>query len=70
MSLIFCHLGAGQGSRRGSLRFFFIDDDHLCFAVGDVSGKGVPASLFMAVTKALFRATAGTAALRVKSSRA
>ena len=39
--------------------FFFIDDDHLCFAVGDVSGKGVPAALFMAVTKTLFRATAG-----------
>jgi len=39
--------------------FFFIDDDHLCFAVADVSGKGVPASLFMAVTKTLFRATAG-----------
>ncbi|HEY6366173.1 MAG TPA: SpoIIE family protein phosphatase [Candidatus Binatia bacterium] len=38
--------------------FFFIDDDHLCFAVGDVSDKGVPASLFMAVTKTLFRATA------------
>ena len=37
--------------------FFFIDDDHLCFAVGDVSGKGVPASLFMAVTKTLFRST-------------
>jgi len=39
--------------------FFFIDDDHLCFAVGDVSGKGVPAALFMAVTKTLFKATAG-----------
>jgi phosphoserine phosphatase RsbU/P len=39
--------------------FFFIDDDHLCFAVADVSGKGVPASLFMAVTKTLFRSTAG-----------
>jgi sigma-B regulation protein RsbU (phosphoserine phosphatase) len=38
--------------------FFFIDNDHLCFAVGDVSGKGVPASLFMAVTKTLFRSTA------------
>jgi phosphoserine phosphatase RsbU/P len=38
--------------------FFFIDDDHLCFAIGDVSGKGVPASLFMAVTKTLFRSTA------------
>jgi sigma-B regulation protein RsbU (phosphoserine phosphatase) len=39
--------------------FFLIDDDRLCFAIGDVSGKGVPASLFMAVTKTLFRATAG-----------
>ena len=40
--------------------FFFINDDHLCFAIGDVSGKGVPAALFMAVTKTLFRSTAGT----------
>ena len=31
--------------------FFLIDDDHLCFIIGDVSGKGVPAALFMAVTK-------------------
>jgi sigma-B regulation protein RsbU (phosphoserine phosphatase) len=37
--------------------FFFIDEDRLCFAIGDVSGKGVPASLFMAVTKTLFKAT-------------
>lgn len=36
--------------------FFFIDDDHLCFAIGDVSGKGIPASLFMAITRTLFRA--------------
>jgi len=36
--------------------FFFIDDDHLCFTIGDVSGKGVPASLFMAITRTLLRA--------------
>ena len=36
--------------------FFFIDDDHICFMIGDVSGKGIPASLFMAVTKTLFKA--------------
>jgi phosphoserine phosphatase RsbU/P len=36
--------------------FFLLDDDHLCFAIGDVSGKGVPASLFMAVTITLLRA--------------
>jgi len=36
--------------------FFFIDKKHLCFAIGDVSGKGVPAALFMAVAKTLLRA--------------
>jgi sigma-B regulation protein RsbU (phosphoserine phosphatase) len=38
--------------------FFFLDDDHLCFNVGDVSGKGVPASLFMAITKTLIKTKA------------
>lgn len=38
--------------------FFLVDDEHLCFAIGDVSGKGVPASLFMAVTRTLLRSTA------------
>lgn len=36
--------------------FFLLDEDHLCFTIGDVSGKGVPASLFMAVTKTLIKA--------------
>lgn len=40
--------------------FFLIGEDRLCFAVGDVSGKGVPAALFMAVTRTLFRAAAAT----------
>lgn len=35
--------------------FFFIDDDHFCFALGDVSDKGVPAALFMSVTMALIK---------------
>ena len=38
--------------------YFLLDDDHLCFTIGDVSGKGVPASLFMAVTKTLIKAKA------------
>lgn len=38
--------------------FFFIDDDHLCFLVGDVSDKGMPAALFMTVTTTLLRAHA------------
>ncbi|MBF0517386.1 MAG: SpoIIE family protein phosphatase [Nitrospirae bacterium] len=35
--------------------FFFIDDTHLCFVIGDVADKGVPAAFFMAVTKTLIR---------------
>jgi len=38
--------------------FFLIDDNHLCFCVGDVSDKGVPAALFMAVTKTLIESHA------------
>ncbi|MDA2919827.1 SpoIIE family protein phosphatase [Desulfobacterota bacterium AH_259_B03_O07] len=36
--------------------FFFTDKEHLFFCIGDVSGKGVPAALFMAVTKTLIKA--------------
>ena len=35
--------------------FFMIDSDHLGVVIGDVSGKGVPASLFMMVAMALIR---------------
>ncbi|MFA7633695.1 MAG: SpoIIE family protein phosphatase [Thiohalomonadaceae bacterium] len=38
--------------------FFHLDENHLCLVIADVSGKGVPASLFMAVTKTLIKATA------------
>ena len=38
--------------------FFFIDENQLCFCVGDVSGKGVPAALFMAVSKTLIKSRA------------
>lgn len=30
---------------------FMIDDDHLCFLIADVSGKGVPAAIFMSMAK-------------------
>ena len=39
----------------GDLFDFYIRDSRLFFCVGDVSGKGVPASLVMAVTRSLFR---------------
>lgn len=38
--------------------FFFIDEERLCVAIADVSDKGVPASLFMALTRTLLRAIA------------
>ena len=38
--------------------FFYLDNDHLCFMVGDVSDKGMPAALFMTVTITLLRARA------------
>ena len=42
----------------GDLYDFFIRDEKLFFCIGDVSGKGVPASLVMAVSRSLFRNTA------------
>ena len=39
----------------GDLYDYFIRDEKFFFCIGDVSGKGVPASLFMAVIRALFR---------------
>ena len=35
--------------------FYFLDEDHLFIAIGDVSGKGVPASLFMVTARSFFR---------------
>ena len=39
----------------GDLFDFYIRDEKLFFCIGDVSGKGVPASMFMAVARSLFR---------------
>jgi len=43
--------------------FFFIDNEHFCFFIGDVAGKGVPAALLMAVTTTLIK----TIAAEIKS---
>lgn len=42
----------------GDLYDFFIRDEKLHFCIGDVSGKGVPASLLMAVTRTQYRTLA------------
>ncbi|MVW70464.1 SpoIIE family protein phosphatase [Bordetella sp. 15P40C-2] len=38
--------------------YFSLPDGKLCFVIGDVSDKGVPAALFMAITRTLIRAAA------------
>lgn len=38
--------------------YFHLDDERLCFAIGDVSGKGMPAALFMARAMTLIRPSA------------
>jgi len=38
--------------------FFRLDPDRVFFMIGDVSGKGLPGSLFMAISKALYKSTA------------
>lgn len=38
--------------------FFFVDDVHFCFTIGDVSGKGVPAALFMVIARTLIKTKA------------
>lgn len=40
--------------------FFMIDDDHLAMVMADVSGKGVPAALFMVIAKTLIKNIAKT----------
>lgn len=38
--------------------YFLIDDDHLALVIADVSGKGIPAALFMMISKTLIKSTA------------
>ena len=45
----------------GDFYDFIIHENSLCFCVGDVSGKGIPAALLMSVTRSLFRTEAGRA---------
>jgi sigma-B regulation protein RsbU (phosphoserine phosphatase) len=40
--------------------FFMVDNDRMGFVIGDVSGKGIPAALFMAVSRTFLKATALT----------
>ena len=50
--------------------FFMVDDDHLVLIIADISGKGIPAALFMAIVKSLLktRASSGESPSKVISS--
>ncbi|MDB6171902.1 MAG: hypothetical protein JWL59_1213 [Chthoniobacteraceae bacterium] len=41
--------------------FYFVDEHRLCLTIGDVSGKGIGAALFMAVTKTLLKSKSSAA---------
>jgi len=55
---IFASMEAAREVGGDFFDFFFIDENKLCFIIGDVSGKGVPAALFMAIAKAILKTEA------------
>jgi CHASE2 domain-containing sensor protein len=56
---IFAHMEAATIVGGDLYDFFMLDGDRLFFLVGDVSGKGLPASIFMAVSKAICKCISG-----------
>ncbi len=38
--------------------YFFVDDDHLCLVIADVSGKGIPGAMFMMMSKIILKGVA------------
>lgn len=55
---IFASMNAAKEVGGDFFDFFLIDKDRLGFVIADVSGKGVPAAIFMAVSRTLLKATA------------
>ena len=52
---VFASMNAAKEVGGDFYDFFEIDDTHVCFVIADVSGKGVPAALFMMVVKTMIR---------------
>jgi sigma-B regulation protein RsbU (phosphoserine phosphatase) len=55
---IYCKLIPAKGVAGDFYDYFFIDDDRLFFVLGDVSGKGIPAALFMVKAMTLMQVEA------------
>ena len=53
-----CHITPAREVGGDFYDYFFIDEQPLGFVIADVSGKGVPAALFMTITRTLLKATA------------
>jgi sigma-B regulation protein RsbU (phosphoserine phosphatase) len=53
-----CHITPAREVGGDFYDYFHIDADNLGFVMADVSGKGIPAALFMAITRTLLKATA------------
>lgn len=57
---IYAYMNAAKYVGGDFYDFFTIDDDRLGFVIADVSGKGVPAAIFMAISRTVIRAIAIT----------
>ncbi len=55
---IFASMNAAKEVGGDFFDFFMVDKERLGFVIADVSGKGVPAAIFMAVSRTLLKATA------------
>lgn len=53
-----CHITPAREVGGDFYDYFVLDEDHLGIVIADVSGKGVPAALFMAITRTLLKSTA------------
>ena len=52
---IYASMGAAKDIGGDFYDFFRIDDDHIALVIADVCGKGIPAALFMAVSRTIIR---------------
>ena len=52
---VYASMGAAKDIGGDFYDFFRIDDDHIALVIADVCGKGIPAALFMAVSRTIIR---------------
>lgn len=55
---IYAHMNTAKEVGGDFYDFYFADDNHFCFLIADVSGKGIPAAMFMMASKTLIKGLA------------